>query len=79
MSVQPITDSKNQLLWINQRNKTQTKRDETIMKTEDGIAFVTDFSSPVDNNQLPKSSKTNSEKPEKRNKRLSYTSENWIG
>ena len=79
MSVQPITDSKTQLLWINQRNKTQMKRDETIMKIEDGIAFVTDFSSPVDNNQTSQSSPTKSEKPVKKNRRLSYTSENWIG
>lgn len=79
MSVQPITDSKNQLLWINQHNKTQMKRDETIMKTENGNAFVTDFTSPVDNNQTSQSSSTNSEKPVKKNRRLSYTSENWIG
>ncbi len=79
MSVQPITDSKTQLMWINQRNKTQKQREETFMSIEDGIAFITDFSSPAENNQLSQSSKTNSEKPVKKSRRLSYTSENWIG
>lgn len=76
MTVLPITDSKTQLLWINQRNKTQKQHDEAFMNIKDGIAFITDFSSPADNNQ---SSKTNSEKPAKKIRRLSYTSENWIG
>jgi len=79
MNVQPIADSKTQLQWVNQRNKTQKQHDETILNTKDGIAFVTDFSSPADNNQSSQSSKTNSEKPVKKNRRLSYTSENWIG
>jgi hypothetical protein len=79
MSVQPITDSKTQLMWINQRNKTQKQREETFMSIEDGTAFITDFSSPAENNQLSQSSKTNSEKPVKKSRRLSYTSENWIG
>ena len=79
MSVQPITDSKTQLLWINQHNKTNKQNNETFMKSENGTAFVTDFSSPVDNNQSSQISKTDTEKPVRKNKRLSYTSENWIG
>ncbi|TSA28297.1 MAG: hypothetical protein D4R68_04160 [Ignavibacteriales bacterium] len=79
MNVQPIADSKTQLQWVNQRNKTQKQREETLMNIEDGIAFVTDFSSPANNNQSSQSSKTNTEKPVKKNRRLSYTSENWIG
>ncbi|MEK6552418.1 MAG: hypothetical protein AABZ54_03090 [Bacteroidota bacterium] len=79
MSVLPIADSKTKLKWISQRNKTQKQRKETFMKIEDGIAFVTDFSSPADNNQSSQISKTKLEKTVKKSRPLSYTSENWIG
>ena len=76
MSVLPIADSKTQLNWINQRNKTQKQHAKFIADDKDGIAFIMDFSSPTDKNQR---SRTLTSRPDKKSKRLTETSENWIG
>lgn len=76
MSVLPRADSKTKLKWISQRNRTQKQCEKIITDNKDGIAFITDFSSPADYNQR---SQALTIRPEKKNRRLSYTSENWIG
>ncbi|GEM_PF-5613622 len=78
-SVQPKADSKTQLMWINQRNRTQKLGRKIITDNQEGIAFVTDFSSPADYNQRSQAFTIRPEKLEKKSRRLSYTSENWIG
>ena len=79
MSVLPKADSKTQLKWINKRNRTQKQCEKIITDNKDGIAFITDFSSPADYNPRPQALTIRPEKLEKKSRRLSYTSENWIG
>lgn len=76
MSVQPMSVSEKKLEWAKHRNKTQPVTDQI---DPNRFTFVSDFVSPAD--QMPKidHSDRRTLTSEKKGRRLSYTSENWIG
>lgn len=79
MRVQPIPNSKSGLNWKNLNSKIPGTTGITIKEEDKKLAFVSDYFSPTETITKYDDSKSKPEKPDKRSKPLSFTSENWIG
>ncbi len=79
MSVLTISDSGAKSKWPAIPGRVQRSREQGNPQDRNTLTFISDFTSPADEitkNQPPKSE---SQKPEKRSRPFSHTSENWIG
>ncbi len=79
MNVQPMPVNEKKLEWAKQSNKIQPVTELVDPNDPNRFTFVSDFVSPAD--QIPKTDHSDKGKltSEKKGRRLSYTSENWIG
>jgi len=78
MNVLTINQSGPKLEWSKLHNIGEKKDRFTLSKGNESSSFVPEFPSPAD--EVKKTfSTTESQKPEKRSRPFSHTSENWIG
>ena len=79
MSVQPITGSNTKYTWSQLPRRVQKNKESDSSLEKSTLTFVSDFTSPADEIELFKRSKTESQKAAKGSRPFSHTSENWIG
>ncbi len=78
MNVQPINNSRNDSRYKNLGSKFQHPIGNNVQEEGKTLAFISDFTSPDETVKKVSPSKTDVEKSNTR-RRLSSTSENWIG
>ena len=79
MNGKRINDSKTPLKWVGLPNKKQVVRKSVAISEDVAKTYVPEIPSPIDESRMRNDSKNKMIKMAESRKRLSSTSENWIG
>jgi hypothetical protein len=79
MNGKRINDSKTPLKWVGLPNKNRSVRRSITVSEEIAKTYVPENPSPIDESKMKTGSKEKMTNMTESRKRLSFTSENWIG